>query len=135
MAHVISFVVPQEYIDCYNHVHYKDYLNIFQNARMEFLAKRGISLTDLERENIRLVTRRIEIEYIHELLLGDSIKIYTDISRIGRTSVVFSQSIVRGDDGTATTCKQVFVLIDGTTRLKIAIPEELCVKLLSEYLM
>lgn len=134
MKDTISFVIPQEYIDRYNHVHYKDYVTIFQNARTEFLAKRGVTLTGLERKHMHLVTRQIEIEYIHELLLGDAIKIYTDIMRIGKTSMVFFQSIVRGDDRTVTTCKQVFVLIDSMTRLKIAIPEELCVKLLSDHL-
>ena len=127
-----ELIVPSEYIDCYGHVHYKDYLNIFQKARIEFLERRGLSLIGLEEMNMRLVTRHMEIEYIHELLLADEVTIHTNIMRLGETSITFYQSIVRGNDGTVATCKQVFVLIDKRTRLKIKIPDDLRTKLLSE---
>ncbi len=101
---------------------------------MAFLTKRGITLMSPEERNMFFVTRRIEVDYVHELLVDDQIKIFTKIDHIGRTSVVFLQSIVCEKIGTTTTCKSVFVLLDSTTRLKMDIPEELCIKLLSEYL-
>lgn len=124
------FTVPAEYIDCYEHVHYTDYLKIFENARSEFLNRRGLSLTRLEQNNMRLVTRSMHIEYLNELLLDDKVTIQTSIERIGETSVIFSQWIVRGPcrdrriDSIAF-CKHVFVLIDRRSRKKMAIPAEL----------
>ncbi len=125
-----ELVIPAEYIDCYQHVHYSDYLKIFENARSAFFERRGIHLGNWqELAGIRAVTRHIEIEYIRELREGDRIDINTAIMRVGETSFTFYHALVREGE-TVATCKQVFVMTN-SAREKMALPYDFRAKLLA----
>ncbi len=86
--------------DSYGHVNNAVYLNYLEYGRMEALDELNITLERLKTETGTLVViRRVDIEYLRPLTMGDEIVIKTFLKESRRTSGVFGQEIIHRESG------------------------------------
>lgn len=86
--------------DSYGHVNNAVYLNYLEYGRMEALDALNITLERLKNETGTLVViRRVDIEYLRPLTMGDEIVIKTYLKESRRTSGVFGQEIIHRESG------------------------------------
>ena len=80
-------------------VYYANYLKFMERARTEWLAARGPSLAELERDHaIVFVVTRAEVEFRAPARLGDLLAVGVDVVPQGRARCVARQDIRRGDE-------------------------------------
>ena len=90
--HKLTFEIPEDYIDHYDHVNHGKYFQMYENSQEIYLQERGASFEDLERGyGVRFVQRALRIEYFRPLLLEDIVDISTSIKSVGTTSFAFEQ--------------------------------------------
>ncbi len=102
-------------------VYYANYLKYLEEGRSEYCAKLGISTGELAKKEVLFVVARVEIDYKSPAVYQDTIKVYTEIESISRSSVKFSQQI-KIDDRLLIQAKVTWVCVN--TQIKpISIPQ------------
>ncbi len=81
--------------DCGGVVYYANYLKYLEEARTEYMEKRGLILKELAEKGFLFVVRRVDIEYKAPAHYGDTLEIVTKLSKIKNVSVEFQQEIKR----------------------------------------
>ena len=79
--------------DCGGVVYYANYLKYFEEARTEFMAKRGIELKELQGRGVLFVVRKVEINYKSPARYADELKIHTTLKEIKNVTLEFYQCI------------------------------------------
>jgi acyl-CoA thioester hydrolase len=80
-------------------VYYANYLRFFERARTEWLRARGIDQFALrEAEGLVFVVTAAAIEYRRPARLDDQLVITAEVCEAGRVSLVFAQTVLRGDE-------------------------------------
>lgn len=80
--------------DCGGVVYYANYLKYCEEARTEYLRKKGLDLKNLsEEKGILFVVRKVDIDYKSPARYNDILDIYTDIIKIRNVSLDFFQEI------------------------------------------
>ncbi len=74
-------------------VYYANYLKFLEEARTEFLEKRGIFIKDLISHGVQFVVSRQEIDYKSPSFYGDILQIETRISKFTRVKIEFEYEI------------------------------------------
>ena len=98
--------MPAYYIDkkIYYHdtdaggvVYYANYLEHLEEARFEFCLSKGVSMVESAKEGVIFPVVHFEIDYKSPARYGDVIRIFTEIEKIGFSSIHFLQEIKRGE--------------------------------------
>jgi acyl-CoA thioester hydrolase len=102
------------------------YLIIFENARFEYLNNLGLflSLKDIIQQ-FPVMTASHKIDYINSAEFADEIEIYTRVSQIGTSSLIFDNVAVRNRDLILAKATTSYVLINPITKKSTPIPEEI----------
>lgn len=90
-------------------VYYANYLKYFERARTEWLRHLGLDQSRLAQTERRVfVVKNVEIQYRKPARLDDELTVLTRVSHLGRASMRFEQSALRGDEllsqATVTVC-------------------------------
>src|SRR5512134_3434009 len=75
MEHRVAYKVYYEDTDCLGIVYYANYLKFMERGRTEFLAARGKSVADWNREGYLLVVRSVQATYRLAATLGDMLDV------------------------------------------------------------
>lgn len=97
-VHTVDVRVRFSEIDAYGHVNHAAYLPMFEHGRVEMLAEAGASLADIKAGGHLLIVAELTTRYLAAAELADELTIRTWIGRLARTTCVFEQQLVRGDD-------------------------------------
>ncbi len=84
-------------LDAMQHVNNATYLTFLEEARIKYFN----DLFNKEESNLdyKAVVGRIEIDYLHPIMLGDNIEIFTKISKVGNKSLdVQNIIVIKRDD-------------------------------------
>ncbi len=81
--------------DCGGVVYYANYLKYLEEARTDYMEKRGLILKELAEKGFLFVVRRVDIEYKAPAHYGDILEISSKLSKIKNVSVEFHQEIKR----------------------------------------
>ena len=93
-----SVRVYYEDTDAVGVVYYANYLKFLERARTEMLRVKGFEQDDLiKTERIFFVVRSINIDYLSPARFNENIDISSEISRLKKASILFNQSIYRGE--------------------------------------
>ncbi len=104
-------------------VYHANYIKYMARARTEFLRKRGLS-QDLRERGYAFPVVRLEIDYLSPAFHDDLLEVETTVSEIGKTSITFSQQVMRLGDGRLLTDGKVTVVCSGMNgRLKRLPPD------------
>jgi acyl-CoA thioester hydrolase len=110
--------------DCGGVVYYANYLKFLEEARTEFLARKGVSVKDWANKGTLFVVSRQEIDYKLPAFYGDTLKIDTSIVEAGRAHIQFEYEIKNQHSEIVSKAKTILVCVDKNLRPKI-IPEEI----------
>jgi acyl-CoA thioester hydrolase len=101
-----------------------NYLTYYDTAWTEYLRECGFTYKELIDAGVDTVLARTELDFKAPAKFDDILQIYTRISKIGNTSIIFDFEIHRAADelliGSATS---LYVCVDPTTLEKIRVPD------------
>lgn len=80
-------------------VYYANYLNYFEKSWFEYLAARGLSLADYEKEDIYFIVKRVEIDYHSWARYGEVIQVETEVSEVAKASFTFHHRVTLKNRG------------------------------------
>ncbi len=100
--HVLPLRVYYEDTDAGGVVYHANYLKYMERGRSDMIRSLGISqeemLKFLEPGDIKFVVIRSEVDYVKPAKLDDEITVHTNVSKLGKASLVMEQEIRRSDE-------------------------------------
>jgi acyl-CoA thioester hydrolase len=120
-------------LDAMQHVNNAAYLTYLEEARIDYF--NTLFHRNKERLDFEAVVARIEIDYVHPIVLGDEVEVYTRISQLGHKSVNVEHIIaIKKDSGIikAATSITKLVYYDYKSHNTMQIPEE-AKKIISDF--
>jgi acyl-CoA thioester hydrolase len=79
--------------------YYANYLRWFEMARFEFVDELGLSVVDYARRGVNFAVAHLEIDYRRPALLGDEVRVLTDVEEVRRVRFTLNNRVVRCADG------------------------------------
>lgn len=120
-------VVFYEDTDAAGIVYHANYIKYMERARTVFLRQRGLTLKELsEKHHIQFLIRAVNVKFERPAVLEQTLTVVTKITKLGRASIQFSQSIYADPDNPDTlvcTGDVVVVCADNVQYKPYAIPE------------
>lgn len=110
--------------DCGQVVYYAKYLEFLEDARTEFLEKRGVSVKALADCGILFVVARQEIDYKSPAFYGDILDIDTHLTNISGVKLEFEYEIRNQDGKVVCVAKTIMVCVDSNFKPQ-GIPEDI----------
>lgn len=83
-----------DYMGLMYHANYVDY---FERARVEWFIHLGINLAELAEQQIFFPVANLSIDYIRPVYFKEKAVIKSDITRVGKVSLLFDQHMYNGD--------------------------------------
>lgn len=118
-AHQTKITIKPDDIDILNHVNNIVYVKYFEKARFDWYQKIGLNFESLLEDGLGVVLRNLEISYIKEARLGDSLVVETIPYRLGNSSFTLKQKIINQHEEVITEAETVKVMIDLEKRKSI----------------
>ncbi len=78
-------------------VYYANYLKHLEEARSEFCLSKGVDIVASAKEGAIFPVVHFEIDYKSPARYGDIVRAFTEIEKIGFSSIHFTQDIKRGE--------------------------------------
>ncbi|MBD1382929.1 acyl-CoA thioesterase [Metabacillus arenae] len=122
---VTKIDVMEKDIDGLDHVNNSIYVSYFGIARKEWYREAGLSFEEKQKRNIGTVIRKLEINFLKESRLGDSLKIITRPLQLGNKSFLLKQNIYNQNDEHLTDITVTVVMFDTINRKSIKVVEEI----------
>jgi acyl-CoA thioester hydrolase len=105
-AHAYS--VYWEDTDAGGVVYYANYLKFMERCRTEWLRAMGVDQQRLRADrNLQFVVVNVAVDFLRPAVLHDEILVTAELQRLAGATILFKQTIMRGDEQ----------LIDGTVRV------------------
>ena len=123
MKSCTEIIVKPDDIDHLGHVNYMKYLYYLESGIGEWYRQAGVSMNELDQKNLGTVLVKFDLSYLREARLGDSLKVITELLRVGNKSFVLKQDIMNQNDVHITECTKTFVMFNTTTRKSTAVIE------------
>lgn len=80
-------------------VFYANYLKFFERARTEMLRALGFEQDELiDEQGVIFVVRSVQIDYLKPARFNEQIQVSAAVTEAKKTSFMFAQEIIRGDD-------------------------------------
>jgi acyl-CoA thioester hydrolase len=95
--HTIDIRVRYQETDAQGRVHHANYLNWFEQGRVELLRAAGHSYKDLEATGVMLVIAEIQIEYFQGAEFDDLLQLTTTTERAKGARIEHRYELRRGD--------------------------------------
>jgi acyl-CoA thioester hydrolase len=104
-------------------VYHANYVNFMERARTEWLRTFGYSNAAMMKElGVMFVVRSIKLGYLRPAQLDDLLQVTALIKEIGRSQVILTQTVVRGDE-LLTEGEVHLVCVDVQTFKPVSVPE------------
>jgi acyl-CoA thioester hydrolase len=91
-------VIQETYLDVFGHVNNAVYLNLFEEARWDFITKKGYGLNKIQESGFAPIILEIKLSFLKELRLRDEIIIQTKMISYENKIGKLSQKMVREKD-------------------------------------
>jgi acyl-CoA thioester hydrolase len=122
MEFVFETIVAGNHLDVFGHVNNANYLELYEEARWDFIEKNGFGLERIMRDKIGPVILDINITFKAELLNRDKIKIISHPGEMKHKYIMnLHQKMVKDDGTVASTLIMQIGLFDLTKR-KLILP-------------
>ena len=104
--------VYYHHTDCGGVVYYANYLEFLEEARTDFLAKKGISVPDYVKQGRHFVVSRQEIDYRAVAHYGDLLDIDTRVQGVSGVRIDLIHEIRNGSGSLVARARTVLAFID-----------------------
>ncbi len=116
-------------LDAYGHVNQATHVLWFEHGRLVFLRERGMTYTSIpDVYGVHVMVLRQDVTYRGQIHLGDQLRMTSQITRFGRTSFTWSQTLHRADaddDAAPVTVAEVTMVCVGADSAAAPMPDEL----------
>ncbi|WP_172203270.1 tol-pal system-associated acyl-CoA thioesterase [Niveibacterium sp. COAC-50] len=124
-AHRFAVRVYYEDTDAAGVVYYANYLKFCERARTEWLRALGFEQQMLREERgLVFVVRNVEAEYLKSGVLDDALTVETYVAEMGRSKIVFAQTVMRGSERLFESRVSV-VCVDWNKRKPTSVPPDI----------
>jgi acyl-CoA thioester hydrolase len=115
--------VYYQHTDAGGMVFHANYLSFMECARTELLQSAGLDVGELaRRDQVLFVVHSAQIAYHKPALLNDALTVTAKVTRVGRASLEFEQSVRRGEEILASAQLTLACVSAGNHRL-VPVPE------------
>lgn len=112
--------------DCGGVVYYANYLKYLEEARTEFLEKRGVFIKDMiAGHGVMFVVARQEIDYKAPAFYGDTLTVDTRVADVSGVRVEFEYNIKNQKDEIISSARTILVCVGEDKFKPKPIPEEI----------
>lgn len=125
MKTVIQLIVDEGKIDHLGHMNYLEYIIFSEKGMIDWFRKAGALHEELAQKKLGMVFINLDVNYLNEARLGDSLKIITKPVKLGTKSFVIKQEIYNQDQVQTTELTKTFVMFDTATRKSIPVIDEI----------
>jgi acyl-CoA thioester hydrolase len=105
MSSIFKFRIYYDDTDAGGVVYHSNYLKFFERARSKWQISTGYNLKAMEEHDAFFVVRAAELDFLYPARLFDEIQIISQIIKIGKASLVFTQSAQNLFDKNTIYCK------------------------------
>ena len=106
-------------------VYHSNYLNYLELGRVEWLRSLGYSYAELEKKGVLLPVVHAELNYRFPARYDELIRVETEVSSIGKSSIEFSSQLYNENDTLLLEGKVKLVCLNADTFKPISIPADL----------
>ena len=106
-------------------VYHSNYLNYLELGRVEWLRSLGYSYAELEKKGVLLPVVHAELNYRFPARYDELIRVETEVSSIGKSSIEFSSQLYNENDVLVFEGKIKLVCLNAETFKPISIPVDL----------
>ena len=106
-------------------VYHSNYLNYLELGRVEWLRSLGYSYAELEKKGVLLPVVHAELYYRFPARYDELIRVETEVSFIGKSSIEFSSQLFNEMDALVLEGKVRLVCLNADVFKPISIPEDL----------
>lgn len=115
--HILPVRVYYEDTDFSGVVYHANHLRFFERGRTDALRVVGVSHTELLADNMAMVARRMEIDWLKPARVDDALRVHTLFESARGARMILTQRIERGADVLATARIEVALIgLDGRPR-------------------
>lgn len=116
MELVNQIVVKEADIDVFEHMNYKRYIDHLEKARADWFIEIGLPYALMAEQGMAVVIVKLDMQYVKEARLGDSLTIKTTPQKIGTKSFSLKQVIYNEQEQVMTESICTFVMLNTVTR-------------------
>jgi len=96
--HTVEFLIYETWLDTFGHVNHAKYLELYEQARWDWLSVYNISTETIQRTAIGPVILEVKVRYLRELKAREHIRITTRLDRFQKKTFQISQQMHRLED-------------------------------------
>lgn len=123
-----SFRIYWEDTDAGGVVYYANYLKFMERCRTDWLRALGIDQQRLRAERqLQFAVVNVAVDFLRPAVLNDEVLVTAELERLSGATIVFKQTILRGDVQLIDASARVACLDSGTLKPR-AIPKDLFVE-------
>lgn len=122
--HSTEIKISETWLDAFGHVNHARYLELYEQARWDWLAEKGLDLPYIQRTGVGPVILRVEVDYRRELLPRQRVRITTQTIAYEKKIFVLQQQMLLPDGELSSALRVTGGLMDMRARKLIVPPQD-----------
>lgn len=122
--HSTEIKISETWLDSFGHVNHARYLELYEQARWDWLAEKGLDLPYIQRTGVGPVILRVEVDYRRELLPRQRVRITTRTAAYDKKIFVLQQQMLLPDGELSSELRVTGGLMDMRARKLILPPQD-----------
>lgn len=123
-VHIAEIQIYETYLDVFGHVNHAKYLELYEQARWDWMASYNLSLKDIHHLQVGPVILNVNLDYRREVLARQTIRIYTRVADYQKKIFTLAQEMRLPNDEVASTLKITGGMMDLKAR-KLVMPPDI----------
>jgi acyl-CoA thioester hydrolase len=99
VVHEKTIVISEAHLDSYGHLNHARYLELFEQARWDFITERGFGLETIRKTNTGPVILEVNLKFLRELNARETIVIRSEMVSHERKVGKIAQQMLKSDGG------------------------------------
>lgn len=122
-VHIAKIPVYETYLDVFGHVNHAKYLELYEQARWDWMADYNLSLADIHRLQVGPVILNVNLDYRKEVLARQTLEIHTQVADYQKKIFTLLQTMHLPSGEVASTLKITGGMMDLKARRLVMPPE------------
>jgi thioesterase III len=123
-THIAEIPVYETYLDVFGHVNHAKYLELYEQARWDWMASYNLSLKDIHRLQVGPVILNVNLDYRREVLARQTLRIHTRVADYQKKIFTLAQEMRLPNGELASTLQITGGMMDLNAR-KLVMPPEI----------
>jgi acyl-CoA thioester hydrolase len=120
----LPLLIRESHLDTFGHVNNATYLQMFEDARWEFISRNGYDLNYVKKVQKGPVILEINLKYLREIHLREKVDVTVRLIEYNKKIAVMEQKVIKENGEVACDARFVFGLFDMVNRKLISATPE-----------